>query len=805
MNEMELIKKSRKFDSSLNKKDALDSFVRMYNEYKNDENSIQLLNQGIRYFSDEYSRRELRNSNDKLEVVKDFVLIEKLFWMIMVLYERGIVKDVRSITSYVSIITYLSKNELLGLLIEYTTRGKKHLSAREIDLMSYEDVSIDKFRWIETWNIENIRDLVPMVKAKLSYAYYAIIETPEQKEVINKRTIEYASLVEELLDEKYQGKPIKSLMASDGDKMSLLQYQEIYSVLYSPESLFVLMNNYRLASDANKKDAKTLLLKAADLQCRFIFENKLFFYSQELEQIEYCNNIFCVLDNYLSSANSMREKYKIIPAMPFYNLSYFASRIGRDSIADANLIVFIDQMNDEVLYFKASLMYDFFVDEVLSSAEESLYLNGESINSEYDLDVYHGIQQILSVPYPDNAIQFMDDYDENEKVRYEYIGDILRYYLLGIYLRTLYLLADCVEGKDDTYPFRIYRDKIQNILYGEKTYGKASNMFSKYSVSNIALVEEKAYSNIKTEIIMNLDNALDTVDSYDELLNADLKTIYSKYLLYLGSDDYFLSLADEICQKISKLLELHVKLEPQYKSLFDEMIKKYTQRMDIVENSVKNYLQDDYLIIQGKIKKAISSLTTGEFLYNQYVDRDNIPEMDFSCIALEYYTSLELLANIVFYIPYCQKILKPKCDGLVGTNIDEKLKGYIGTSKAAYILDRNHRPKPSLELGTISNLYINLLKKNGTVHSKATEIAKYLDILSLDKSKVCQIFKEIQKVAILRNEAAHGGEILPHEKAKKAQDVTYIHNPNPDPTIDIDAKCTAATCHNLIDEIFELF
>ena len=164
----------------------------------------------------------------------------------MVLYERGIVKDVRSITSYVSIITYLSKNELLGLLIEYTTRGKKHLSAREIDLMSYEDVSIDKFRWIETWNIENIRDLVPMVKAKLSYAYYAIIETPEQKEVINKRTIEYASLVEELLDEKYQGKPIKSLMASDGDKMSLLQYQEIYSVLYSPESLFVLMNNYLL-------------------------------------------------------------------------------------------------------------------------------------------------------------------------------------------------------------------------------------------------------------------------------------------------------------------------------------------------------------------------------------------------------------------------------------------------------------------------------------------------------------------------------------------------------------------------------
>lgn len=804
MNEIELLRIARKFDSSLNKKDALDSFVRMYYEYKDADNSMQLLTQGIRFFSETYSGIELRNSNNELEVVKDFVLIEKLFWMITLLYKRSIVKDVRVIKSYASVVTYLSKNDLLELLIKYTTRGKMHLSASENDLMNREYASIDKCKWIESWDVNTISDLVPMVMAKLSYAYYAIIETPEQKDIVIKRTTEYTSLVAELLNEKYQGKSLNSLMVDD-DSMLMRQYQEIYSVLYSPESLFVVMNNYRISGAEQKNEALSLLLKISDLQCRFIFENKIVFHNHENEQEEYCHNIFKVLDEILSLAENLRKKYKVIPAMPFYNLNYFASRIGRDSMEDAKLIVGIDRINDEVLYSKTSLMYDFFVDEVLSSAEESLYLNGESINSEYDLDVYYGIRQILLGKYPDEAIQFMQGYNNNEEVRYAYIGDILRYYLLGIYLRTLYLLADCVEGKDVSYPFKIYRDRIQNILYDDKSYGRASNMFSKYSVSNINLVEEKAYSNIKTEIIMTLGNALDNIDSYDELVNADLKNIYSKYLLYLGSDDYFLSVADEICQKVSKLLELHVKVEPQYKKLFDEMIQNYTQQMNIVETQLSNYLQNDYLVIQGKIKKAMSSLATGEFLYLQYVNGENVPEMDFSCIALEYYTSLELLVNIIFYIPYRQKILQPKCDLIIGTNIDQELTGYIGTSKAAYILDRDHQPKPSLELGTISNLYINLLRGNGNVHNKSTEIASYLDTLSLDKAKVCQIFKSVNKVAVLRNEAAHGGEILPNEKAKKAQDVTYIHNPNPDLTIDIDAKCTAVTCHNLIGEIFDLF
>jgi len=67
------------------------------------------------------------------------------------------------------------------------------------------------------------------------------------------------------------------------------------------------------------------------------------------------------------------------------------------------------------------------------------------------------------------------------------------------------------------------------------------------------------------------------------------------------------------------------------------------------------------------------------------------------------------------------------------------------------------------------------------------------------------IFSEIFKVSALRNEAAHGGETLCIERAKKAQDVTYVHIPSPDPSINTDSLSLLVTCKNLITEILNLF
>lgn len=457
------------------------------------------------------------------------------------------------------------------------------------------------------------------------------------------------------------------------------------------------------------------------------------------------------------------------------------------------------------MYGKSDAGFDLFVDEVLASVAENRLNEGKSINSEYDTDVYAAVQQILGWSYPDGVAQFMNEYRNNEDSRYEEISCTVKYYLLGIYLRTLYMLADSIEGHDGAYPFRVYRDRIQSLIFNNRSYGKASSIFSRYSFENMNMVEEKAYSNLKNEMLMTLDAALENIESYDEVINLDFKSSFTEYFLWLGSDDYFLNMVETVYQKIRKSIELFVRPEPRYRDLFNDLIKQYDDQMKKVEIKVNTYMRDDSLQVLEKVKKSISGIATGEFLYQRYIVRDDIPQMDYSCIALEYYTALELLVNTIFYAPYRQMVLKPKCDSISGDNLDDELRGYIGSSKAAYITGRGKEPKESLELGTISNLYINLLRKNGSVDPKAAELAYYLDALGLDKVLVREIFKEINKIKDLRNEAAHGGEILPYEKAKKAQDVVYIHSPNPDPTIDIDAKSLAAACHNMVGKIYNLF
>ena len=54
----------------------------------------------------------------------------------------------------------------------------------------------------------------------------------------------------------------------------------------------------------------------------------------------------------------------------------------------------------------------------------------------------------------------------------------------------------------------------------------------------------------------------------------------------------------------------------------------------------------------------------------------------------------------------------------------------------------------------------------------------------------------------LRNEAAHGKDLLDINRAKKAQDVSFIHEPSPDVVCQIGL---ADNCHKLIIEILELF
>ena len=805
-----LLKKAREFDSDNNKKEELATFLRMYSSiFANDSESILQLKVNIEGLSAYFIKIELKFGKSKLKTIKDFVLIEKFFWMIDLLHRKDPNIDLKELSRYVKIIHALEEQQLVCLFVDYLNLGKKHFSSTGQDLLECSFASIGKFETRVFGEPDTLSDIVEMAMAKLSYAYYAIIETPKMRDLIEKYTSEYANLVDEILNNKCNNICLKEYAPYGDDILSRKPYYEIYSVIYSPESILVIMNNYRRAKEESKIKAENLLLKIADGQCKFIFEKRICIYDYEKSASELCESIFDVIDKKLSDTDLFIDEGKIIPSIPFYNINYFATRVGKQDLEEAKLIVGIDWLNDAVRYSEsASLAYDIFVDEVLTSTEESMRKNGVKINTEYDRDVYAAIDQILGKDCSSDIVQYRGQYENNEDLKYKYISQELTFYLLGIFLRTLYALADLIKGEEGNFPFKIYRDKVLNLLFDAKSYGKADGLFARYGSDKLNLIEERAYSEIKTEIMSELDRKLDEVNSYDELMRADLKSLYSKFWLLLGTDDFFLTEIENIDSKIRSVLELSVKAAPEYQELYSSLLKKYGDSMTLIETRLNDYLSNDMTTISGKIKKVIASLATGEFLYQQYVKKDEVPEIDFSGIAIEYYTSLELLVNIAFYIPYVQKVLKPKCEEIQKNNLESfenELRGYIGTSKAGYILDKNHLPKESLEIGTISNLYMNLLKSNGTVQNSSVKIAEYLDVLSIDKIRARNIFKHLNHVKELRNEAAHGGTILPNEKAKKAQDVTYIHTPNPDPDINIDDKCIAVTCHNLISEIFELF
>ena len=104
-------------------------------------------------------------------------------------------------------------------------------------------------------------------------------------------------------------------------------------------------------------------------------------------------------------------------------------------------------------------------------------------------------------------------------------------------------------------------------------------------------------------------------------------------------------------------------------------------------------------------RDQIQSLATGEFLYQKYACGGNNPNIDYSCIVLEYYTALELLVNTVFYYPYLENVLKVKYSTFTGSgNRTAFLNGYLGGSDWGHI-SRGGGIKDNLELGTISWLY----------------------------------------------------------------------------------------------------
>ena len=102
--------------------------------------------------------------------------------------------------------------------------------------------------------------------------------------------------------------------------------------------------------------------------------------------------------------------------------------------------------------------------------------------------------------------------------------------------------------------------------------------------------------------------------------------------------------------------------------------------------------------------------------------------------------------------------------------------------------------------GTGKTTVANIIAKKWPIFYQ--QLVNSLNSLGLNVRVVKDIGRKIYEMRELRNEAAHGGKLLDIVRARKAQDVTFIHTPNVDTLTQINI---ADQCHELIIKLLKLF
>lgn len=91
-----------------------------------------------------------------------------------------------------------------------------------------------------------------------------------------------------------------------------------------------------------------------------------------------------------------------------------------------------------------------------------------------------------------------------------------------------------------------------------------------------------------------------------------------------------------------------------------EKIKEALSKKDLYDELYGAVTEDfsAYASVLMKHPKIFSSLVSAEYLYKQYIDKQDANEkFDYSCISIMYYMALEDFANKLVYIPYYKEIL----------------------------------------------------------------------------------------------------------------------------------------------------
>jgi len=400
-----------------------------------------------------------------------------------------------------------------------------------------------------------------------------------------------------------------------------------------------------------------------------------------------------------------------------------------------------------------------------------------------------------------------------KRAKYEEINKVYsQLFELGLYLQELYLLNDVIKNENvnidskHNYGIRRLCSRIQDYLYlNERDYNFVSH---EIELNSFSVLERNSSDYLNTkhkEFLMLLQQDLVEDYSLDDLINLRHKRI--NQLFNWGVDETTRELLDKMNKMLLDKIEKNIECKINFVDVKERVNKELKDKVFKVNKKLRNYLGEKFaeLEFDEAIKSIITSLATGEFLYELYVESTVENKIDYSCIALEYYSSLEQTVNLLLYTPYKIKVLEPKYGLIANNEFKTFMGGYVGFSDERYfvMIKGNQRwIKSSQELGNISFMYKDMLNGRNDLKNQYIQIGKFLDDLQIDKIVTQNIGKMIFEIKDLRNEAAHGGEVLDVIKAKKAQDVSYIHHPYPDPQCRINM---ADNCHKLILNIMNLF
>ena len=317
--------------------------------------------------------------------------------------------------------------------------------------------------------------------------------------------------------------------------------------------------------------------------------------------------------------------------------------------------------------------------------------------------------------------------------------------------------------------------EVEGILHTEVFDGLS---FKDY-IENEITVHYKQENQVLKEINSKFGRLLKENLPIDKIM--ELKHAWSKDIRSSGLDRETILNNEEMLCRIVSLIEDKASNSNGYEELYEITVNNLSDNLSKIKKLMQSVYSDKEF--DDEIHKFFKSLSTGEYLYKTHIlSAESTTErelFDYSCVALQYYTALEHVINFLFYYPYKEQVLKDVLKE------GKKLEDYIGSSSRSHIF-RNGRLKDSVELGTFSYIFSC---------SQEEHLCDYIaKKLLVDPERLSSISMDISKISKLRNDAAHGGNVLTKESAVEARQNVYEKSTE-----------IASRCRELIPQIFALF